>query len=76
MVSADAGVKQRRFSLEGEFYWRIVDDLRGEAQAGLEDLHDHGLHLQASAIVFRRALQTCAVGRNGGVSHTSFELNF
>ena len=59
MVSLDAGVKRGGWSLEGEYYWRWVDNLAGPGVAGLPftTLTDDGFQLQASAMVMPRTLQ-------------------
>ncbi len=63
-TSFDAGVKYRGFALEGEFYWRIVDNIRGTNVDRLtfDDLHDQGFQLQASAMVMPRTLQVYLSG--------------
>ena len=57
MTSVDAGLKYRGLSLDGEYYWRLIDNLRGPETAGLAALHDQGLSLQASAMVIPQQLQ-------------------
>jgi hypothetical protein len=59
MASFDAGVKYRGFSLEGEYYYRHVDEFRGPAidTLGFDALDDHGFQLQASAMILRERLQ-------------------
>jgi hypothetical protein len=44
MTSIDAGIKYRGFALEGEYYWRSVNDLRGPGTEHLpfSDLRDNG----------------------------------
>ncbi len=53
MAAFEAGVKYRGFSLEGEYYWRILDEFRTRAPAVLpfDELDDDGFQLQASALV-------------------------
>jgi len=58
MTSADAGVKYRGLSLEGEYYWRWVSDFDVEGVIPVDKLFDHGFQLQASAMVLPRTLQT------------------
>ena len=60
MLSLDAGLKFRGFALEGEYYWRWLDNFKGENTAGLERLFDHGFQLQTSAMVIPRTLQLYA----------------
>jgi len=57
MSSLDFGLKYHGFALEGEHYWRWVDNFRGPNTAGLESLFDHGFQLQASAMVIPAVLQ-------------------
>jgi hypothetical protein len=57
MSTVDAGVKYRGFALEGEHYWRWVNDFRGPGTAGLPELRDQGFQLQASAMVIPAVLQ-------------------
>jgi hypothetical protein len=62
MFCTDGGVKYRGFSLDGEFYWRWVDNLRGPGTELLtfSRLDDHGLQLQASGMVMPKELQAYA----------------
>ena len=60
MFDIDGGLKYRGFSLEGEYYWRWLDNFKGEGTAGLEPLFDHGFQLQGSAMVVPRTLQLYA----------------
>ena len=57
MSSLDFGLKYHGFALEGEHYWRWVDNFRGPNTAGLESLFDTGFQLQASAMVIPAVLQ-------------------
>jgi hypothetical protein len=59
MASVDAGAKVRGFSLEGEYYWRIIDGLKGPGVETLSfsELNDHGFQLQASAMVMPKTVQ-------------------
>ena len=62
MTSVDAGVKYRGLSLDGEHYWRLIDNFRGPETSGLAVLRDHGFQLQASAMVLPQQLQLYASG--------------
>lgn len=62
MATVDAGVKYRGMALEGEHYWRWVDDFRGPNTAGLANLYDTGFQLQASAMVLPQSLQAYVSG--------------
>ena len=59
MLSLDGGVKHRGYALEGEFYWRRIDEFGGPGVAGLpfSALEDDGFQLQASGMVRPRSLQ-------------------
>jgi len=59
MLSFDAGVKYMGFSLEGEYYLRMLNNFRG---FGVEDLPfsemtDKGFQLQASSMIIDKKLQ-------------------
>ena len=60
MVSVDGGIKKKGFSLEAEYYWRWLSDFRGTNTGGIEEIHDTGYQLQASAMVVPKALQLYA----------------
>ena len=60
MMSLDAGVKYRGFALEGEYYWRWLDNFKGPNTENLARLFDHGFQLQASAMVIPKTLQLYA----------------
>ncbi len=60
MLDFDGGMKYRGFALEGEYYWRWLDNFRGPNTEGLPTLFDHGFQLQASAMVVPKTLQLYA----------------
>ena len=60
MASLDGGFKYRGYSLEGEYYWRWLDNFRGENTEGLPSVFDHGFQLQGSAMVIPKTLQAYA----------------
>jgi hypothetical protein len=62
MASVDAGVKYRGFSLEGEWYWRWLSGFQGTNTQGIEDIHDTGFQLQASAMAIPKTLQVYVSG--------------
>jgi len=62
MSSVDAGVKYKGMSLEAEYYWRWLDELRGPGVGGIDDIDDHGFQVQASAMVVRDVVQVYAGG--------------
>lgn len=57
MLDLNAGFKYRGLSLEGEYYFRWVDDFDSVGVIPVDDLFDHGFSLQASAMVVPRFLQ-------------------
>ena len=56
--------KYRGIALEGEYYWRWVDDFRGidVGKLPFDALHDNGFQLQASAMLKPRSLQAYVSG--------------
>jgi len=58
MFCVDAGAKLKGFALEGEYYWRKLDNFKliGSPMA-LDHLLDDGFQLLASAMVFPKKLQ-------------------
>ena len=64
MVSFDAGAKYKGYSLEGEYYYRWLDDFQGRETGRLDfdDIQDHGFQLQASAMVLPEKLQAYVGG--------------
>jgi hypothetical protein len=58
MVSFDAGAKLKGLALEGEYYWRKIDELKVIGNPiPVEELKDEGFQLLASAMVFPKKLQ-------------------
>ncbi len=57
MAAVDAGLKYRGFALEGEYYFRWVDQFETEGYVPVNDLYDHGFQLQASAMLVPRTWQ-------------------
>ena len=57
MADLDAGLKYRGISLDGEYFFRRLDDFEGLNTEGLPSLFDHGFQVQASAMVVPRTLQ-------------------
>ena len=62
MGSADAGLKYRGFSLEGEYYWRGIGEFEGPGTASLRRLWDHGFQAQASGMVIPKRWQLYVSG--------------
>ena len=57
MFDVDGGLKYRGFSIEGEYYWRWLDDFEGPGTEGLPQLRDRGFQLQGSAMLVPKTLQ-------------------
>jgi hypothetical protein len=62
MLSADAGLKYRGFSLDAEYFARWLDDFDTIGPIPVTDLFDHGFQVQASAMVLPSTLQLYAGG--------------
>ena len=62
MASLDAGIKYRGFALEGEYYYRWVDDFVTEGFVPVDELKDHGFQLQASAMLVPKVWQAYLSG--------------
>ena len=64
MLAADAGVKYAGMSLESEFYWRRVSNLRGPGTELLtfREMKDSGFKIEASAMAVPRTLQAYTSG--------------
>jgi hypothetical protein len=62
MSSLDAGVKYHGFALEGEYYWRRLDQFEGPGAAGVPHLHDTGFQLQGSMMAIQKTLQLYLAG--------------
>lgn len=62
MACFDAGIKYKGFSLEGEYYFRKIEDFEGRGidSIGLKELNDTGFQLQASGMVIKETLQVYA----------------
>jgi hypothetical protein len=57
MVSLDAAVKLNGYALEGEYYYRKVDQFESVGLIPVSELEDHGFQLQASAMLVPRVWQ-------------------
>lgn len=57
MSTVDGGFKYHGYSLEGEYFWRWLDDFKGPNTAGLKGLFDHGFQLQGSAMLVPQLMQ-------------------
>jgi hypothetical protein len=59
MASADAGVKYKGYSIDFEYYNRLVNNINGRGidTLGVKELKDNGFQLQASGMVIDKTLQ-------------------
>jgi hypothetical protein len=62
MAAVNAGFKYRGFSLDGEYYWRTLDDFRATGPLPRNSFEDDGFQLQASAMLLPRTLQAYVAG--------------
>jgi hypothetical protein len=81
MVSVDAGVKYRGFSLEVEYYWRKLSEFEGDNVGGIADIHDHGFQAQFSLMAIQKTLQpyvsgAAIQGRYGNASEVRAGANW
>jgi hypothetical protein len=62
MLSLDAGLKYRGYSLEAEYYWRNLSDFRGPGVTPdlIEEIDDTGYQVQASAMLVPQLFQVYA----------------
>jgi len=80
MASIDLGVKYRGYSLEGQWFWRRVDDFRTIGTVPVDRIEDNGFALQASAMPIKDLLQVYASaskiwGDNGDPTEYGFGIN-
>jgi hypothetical protein len=57
MAAASAGVKYRGWSLDGEVYWRWVNDFNATGPLPFNSMYDNGFQLQGSAMLVPQSLQ-------------------
>jgi hypothetical protein len=57
MVSVDAAAKLNGWALEGEYYYRLVDDFVTDGVVPVDELRDHGFQLQASMMIVPKTWQ-------------------
>jgi len=62
MSTVDAGVKYRGMALEGEYYWRKLDDFEGPGTSIVPNRYDRGFQLQASMMAIPKTLQFYLAG--------------
>jgi len=81
MSTMDAGVKYRGMALEGEYYWRKLDDFEGPGTSIVPNRYDRGFQLQASMMAIPKTLQfylagSRIAGQYGDPWDTRFGVNF
>ena len=62
MIDADAGIKYRGFSFDGEYYHRWLNGFSGPGTTGLPEITDNGFQLQTSVMIRPKLLQLYATG--------------
>ena len=80
MLAVNAGVKYRGFALEGEYYFRWVDDFDVIGTIPVTELYDHGFSLQGSAMIIPNTIQAYTTysrifGQYGDPSEFSIGIN-
>ncbi len=81
MVAVNGGFKYRGWSLEGEAYYRKVDDFRTTGPIPIDEISDYGFQLQGSKVLVPRKLQAYLgyskiYGDNGEPWDASVGLNW
>jgi hypothetical protein len=82
MFSLDAGAKHKGFAIEGEYYWRKIDNFKViGSPMDLNELNDNGFQLLASAMIFPKKLQLYTTyskifGEYGDPTETRVGFNF
>ena len=72
MATVDAGIKYHGLALEGEYYWRTLDNFTGPGTTIVANQYDQGFQLQASMMAIDKTLQLYAAGsRVAGGSYGS-----
>jgi hypothetical protein len=62
MISLDAGLKYRGFSLDGEYFLRWLNHFHGPGTASVPELFDHGVQTQVSTMLIPKLLQLYSGG--------------
>lgn len=81
MASVDAGIKYKGFSLEGQWYWRWVDDFKVIGFIPVTEIKDNGMAVQASGMPIKDYLQAYVTyskiwGQNGDPNEYALGLNY
>ena len=62
MSDVDAGIKYHGLALEGEYYWRKLDEFQGPGTSIIPNRYDRGFQLQASMMAIPKRLQVYLAG--------------
>ena len=65
MADLDAGIKYHGMALEGEYYWRKLDQFEGPGTAGVANQYNQGFQLQASMMAIDRTPAAVCRGIEG-----------
>ena len=57
MTTVDGAFKYRGYSVEGEYFWRWLDNFRGINTQDIPQRFDHGFQIQGTAMVIPKTLQ-------------------
>jgi len=81
MSCVDLGLKYHGFSIDGEYYWRWLNNFTGPRTTGLPQIRNHGFQLQASAMAIPKTFQVYAggsmvLGNLGGGYDTRTGINW
>jgi hypothetical protein len=61
-LAIDAGVKYRGFALQGEYYFRTLNDFNADGPLPLSSIYDHGFMAEAGYMVIPKRLNLDAFG--------------
>lgn len=62
MMAIDAGLKYHGFAVEGEYYFRWLENFQTEGVVPVDALFDHGFQTQVSAMIVPKTLQAYVAG--------------
>src|SRR5207237_4158567 len=65
MWAIDVGLKKNGWSLNGQYFFRWVDDFKADGPTPIKSMYDHGFELSAGAFIIPRKLT--AYGRGSMV---------
>ena len=69
MSSIDGGIKYKGYAVEGEYYMRWLDNIKGPGTSIVPDFFDHGFQIQTSAMVVPKTWQVYLGGSKIFGSH-------